>query len=159
MNIEKKNNLEELEVKKKLSLILITMVSIAIVTGCVENNIKAGEIRTNSKESVEGKYDVSILGHTQASGDLAVAHPLGLAPFDDAQALRRDPPPARAPARSRRQRHHAALGVAPLMASHRTLRAAESSGDLSLLREARVDEEDHRVGLGHRIANRVMVHR
>lgn len=49
--------------KKKLSLILISMVSIAIVTGCVENNTKAGEIRTNSKESVDGKYDVSILNN------------------------------------------------------------------------------------------------
>ncbi|HEY6992092.1 MAG TPA: hypothetical protein VH397_00130 [Xanthobacteraceae bacterium] len=100
-----------------------------------------------------------LLAHSQPVRDRPVAHPLALEHLDAAQTFTGDPPATAAPTRRATEPRHPALRIAPLVPPYAALRSGKRLRHLRLLGKARLRQEHHRIGLGHRILSAIVMHR
>jgi hypothetical protein len=97
-----------------------------------------------------------LLGDAHAAGDLAVGAAIRLELRDEPGASPSDPLRSLRAASAAPERHESAVLEPSLMAAQRPRRDVERRRDLTLLRPALLDQADHRVRLGHSVADGVL---
>jgi hypothetical protein len=78
--------------------------------------------------------------------------------FSGAQTFLRDASPTATPAFVPTKCRHPALRITPLVAPHGPHRSSKRPRYVRLLREARLDQEHHRIRLGDRILGVIVMH-